>query len=230
MFKENWTSILKHITGVHEWKGNQLFHRCEHGPLEKKRKYLKYGSPAFIAVKELIENKKTLSDLHYLTRFCHTGSLEVYHSVINKYCPKRIYFSLLGMIARTQLAVLDFNNNSNRSQATRKDGALRYKQIFSRVTQNWVVKKIVADKRSKYLEELMVLISTTSSSDLENLPLPDVPFIPENIAPLEKAKKRKLLRISEDLKYNDYIFVSISVQYVNLFTSYAIRELFSPSV
>ena len=137
------------------WEGNDFFHKCEHGPLEKERQWLKTGSPAFLAVTSVVENKNTLRDLNYLTKFCHTGNLEVYHSVINKYCPKRLHFSLFGMIARTQLAVLDFNSGSDTKHATKKDGTLRYKQVFCRITQNWVVKKITEKKERKYLEELM---------------------------------------------------------------------------
>lgn len=194
MLREKWTSILNHIVDVHEWEGNKYFHNCEHGVLEKKRTYLKFGSPAFVAVQDLVNSKRTLSDLHYLIKFCHTGNLEVYYSVINKYCPKRIHFSLLGMIARTQLAVLDFNSDSNRNQATRKDGTLRYKQVFSRVTQNWVVKKIVEQKDTKYRDELMALMSNIISTDLETLPLPCIPEIPQNIAPLEKPNKDEAIR------------------------------------
>ena len=36
--------------------------------------------------------------------------LEVFHSLYNLYCPKRISFSYEGMYARTQLAVMDHNS------------------------------------------------------------------------------------------------------------------------
>ena len=41
-----------------------------------------------------------------------------------------------GMIARTQLAVIDFNDSMCNKQATTADGYLSYKQIFSSVTQS----------------------------------------------------------------------------------------------
>ena len=66
------------------------------GPLEQERKWLKKGSPAFESVKTIIENKRTLADLDYLVRFFHTGNLEVYHSVVNKYCPKETSFFFIG--------------------------------------------------------------------------------------------------------------------------------------
>ena len=101
------------------------------------------------------ENKKILADIKYLSKFCHTGNLEVFHSVLNKYCPKRLHFTLESMIARTQLAVLDYNYGSNNTQATTKDGKRRYKQIFFKVTQDWVVKKISETKDREYIHELL---------------------------------------------------------------------------
>ena len=70
----------------------------------------------------MVENKKILADIKYLNKFCHMGNLELFHSVLNKYYSKRLYFTLQGMIARTQLAVLDYNCGSNNTQATTKDG------------------------------------------------------------------------------------------------------------
>ena len=43
----------------------------------------------------------------HITGFHHTGNVEVYHSVMTKYCPKREHFDFDAMCARTQLAVLD---------------------------------------------------------------------------------------------------------------------------
>ena len=61
----------------------------------------------------MVENKKILAEIKYLRKFSHMGNLELFHSVLNKYCSKRLYFTLQGMIARTQLAVLEYNCGSN---------------------------------------------------------------------------------------------------------------------
>ena len=47
------------------------------------------------------------------------------------------------MIARTQLAVMDFSDSMCNEQATAADGSLSYKHVFSRVTQSWMVKKVL---------------------------------------------------------------------------------------
>ena len=113
--------MLNHIWGIHSWEDNKLFHKCEHGQLDQERKRLKTDSPSFLALKDVVENKKILADIKSFIKFCHTGSLEVFHSVLNKYCPKRLHFTLDCIIARTQLAVLDYNCGSNNNQAATKD-------------------------------------------------------------------------------------------------------------
>ena len=75
-------------------------------------------------------------------------------------------------------------------QATKKDGTLKYKQSFSRVTQTWVVKKIVENKKREYLDELMeVTIKTNPTSTVGHLP--NLEPIPQNIAPVEKPDKEE---------------------------------------
>ena len=84
-------------------------------------------------------DKRLLSDIPYLVEFKHNGNLEAYHSLILKYCPKRVNFSYVGMHARTQLAVMDWNSGIGRNQATRKDGALRGKSQWSNYQANgWI--------------------------------------------------------------------------------------------
>ena len=121
------------------------------------------------------------------------GNLKVFHSVVNKYCPKRLHFTLEGMIARTQLAVLDYNCGSNNTQATAKDGKKRYKQIFSKVAQNWAVKKISKAKGRKYIHK--ILSSTLEASRHTAVDkLPRICSIPPNIAPIEQADKEETIK------------------------------------
>ena len=76
----------------------------------KSKAWLKESSFAYAALKKIVLDKRLLNDLKYLTDFNHTGTLEVYNSLYNKFSPKRLHFSSPGMIARAQLAVLDFNH------------------------------------------------------------------------------------------------------------------------
>ena len=54
-----------------------------------------------------------------------SGNLEQYHSVLLKYAPKREHFSFNGMVARTQLAMLDHNAHVQRRQAIVQKGGKR---------------------------------------------------------------------------------------------------------
>ena len=72
----------------------------------------------------------------------HSENLEVFHSVLLKFCPKRIHFSFKGMIARTELAILHFNSVQVAKYAITKAGKQIYKHQFSKITNSWVVKKV----------------------------------------------------------------------------------------
>ena len=92
--------------------------------------------------------KPARNDLKYLSNFNHTATLEVYHSLHNKYCPKRLHFSYEGMIACSQLVVLDFNPGDGLKQAETKLGELRFKQQFSKVTQQGLQKNYIKQRQN----------------------------------------------------------------------------------
>ena len=91
--------ILNYSTGLHTetWTKNRNSSKTNNHHL------------SFFALKSVVENKKILVDIKYLSKFCHIGSLEVFYPVINKYCQKRPNIILKIMIARSQLGVLDYN-------------------------------------------------------------------------------------------------------------------------
>ena len=59
------------------------------------KKWLSPKSDAFEALQNIVLDKKVLEDLSYLTKFCHTGVLESYHSLYNKWAPKGNIFRTL---------------------------------------------------------------------------------------------------------------------------------------
>ena len=61
------------------------------------KKWLPVGTPAHNALKDVVNHETISKDLPYLTKFCHSGELDVFHSLYNMYCPKRIGFSYHGM-------------------------------------------------------------------------------------------------------------------------------------
>ena len=76
---------------------------------DQSEEWISPKSDAFEALQSIVLCKRTLKDLADLTHFCHTGVLEVYHALYNKWAPKRQHFSYVGMPTRSQLAVMDFN-------------------------------------------------------------------------------------------------------------------------
>ena len=84
VLREKRKSILHHVTNKHKWTGYNHFHECCHPRLApsaaRKKKWLKPHTPAYIALEEVVLNKKLLKDIEKLTEFCHTGEVEVYHS------------------------------------------------------------------------------------------------------------------------------------------------------
>eukprot|EP00117_Sycon_ciliatum_P005616 scpid101353/ scgid3873/ len=92
--------------------------------------------------------------------------MQVYHSMMTKYMPKRIQFSREGMEARTQLAALDHNFNAGREQATTSTGQPQYKVQFSRVKGDFVAKKIYSEKKYGCMHSMMQQVSDVATKRL----------------------------------------------------------------
>ena len=155
--------------------------------------FLKQSSPTYKALESVVTDKSLLGALKFLTKFNHTGKLEVYHSLYNKYSPKRLYFSLRGMIARAELAVLDFNCGVGVGQAKTQSDKLRFKQQYSKVTQSWVVKQIREPKDRVYIQHLMDEVMYIQNSN-EKYELPKLENIPKTIAQIEKPNKEEAIK------------------------------------
>ena len=115
-----WVSVVHHISNVHQWgDGDGLFDKCAHGTLSceeiRAKLWLEPSSPSHTELCNIVLKNTLLRDIKKLSWFQHTGSLEVFHSLITKYCPKRKYFSYMEMQARTELAIIiDHNHNTDR--------------------------------------------------------------------------------------------------------------------
>ena len=87
---------------------------------------------------------------------------------MTKYVPKREHFCYNGMVARTQLAILDHNANVGRSHAKvkkgLKQGDKRFNIVCGKQRKNWVAKVI---KTHSYVEDMMndvILCKTKATS------------------------------------------------------------------
>ena len=118
--KERWLSVTKHVVNQHQWEGNVDFHKCEHGALapeeERKKKWLKPGSPPHNELVKIANDTRFLKKLSLLTGNVHTTAIEVYHALYLKYLPKMTHFSHKAMVQGTKLVALDHNHNVGREQ------------------------------------------------------------------------------------------------------------------
>ena len=194
------------MVNKHKWKNSKHFRRCEHGRLsrrkERKTKWLEDGSSAYVALEEVVLNKKFLKDIEKLTEFHHTGELEVYHSLLLKYVPKRLPYSYKGMVARTQLAIIDHNSNTGRKQATvtrgKNKGNMKYKLVFPKGQKKWVAKPVKTRKSYSFVEDVMEAVfsfeatddkDTTDDEDNTTTPA----SIPKNIAPIPRPSREEII-------------------------------------
>ena len=203
LLREKWKSILHHCINKHSWRDAEVFKKCAHRRLSRREVrstcWIKPGSPAHVALEEVALQPKLLNDLARLTDFCHTGGLEVYHSMILKYCPKREHFSYKGMVARTQLAAIDNNRNTGRNQAVvQKDprsGEARYRKCFPKMHKRWVVKPVLQTKNYAFLPELQLKVLEICEGGMEAAgvePMEEVE-LPRNIASVPAPDKRELI-------------------------------------
>lgn len=194
LLREKWTSVIFHVQNIHYFHENEKFKKCEHPriPKAKKKQWLHPTSDSFHALQVIVFDKNLLKDLQHLTKFSHTGILEVYHSLYNRWIPKSTHFSYHGMLARSQLAALDFNSGSDLQQATTANGAKRFNINYSKVTKTWSAKPIKVKKSYDYLEKLISVTLDAVLNNREIIP-PIIPSIPRNIAPTEAPSKEEII-------------------------------------
>lgn len=141
----------------------------------------------------------------HLTNPLHTGSLEVFHSLINSYAPKRQEFELNVQDARVKLAILDHNNNVGKQQArvkstkrgSGKKGAKRWRFVCSKLTKEWVPKPIMEPKSFsfvfKILEEIVERKQAGQKINIKALDVENRLQSPKNIAYTERPSTSTIL-------------------------------------
>lgn len=196
--KDMWTSILFHIRDIHHWSestSGSSYTSCAHLPLTIRdkvaKKWLDPSSPAYSALEIIVLDARLLNDLPYLVHFKHTGMIEVYHNELLKYCPKRVSFTYKGICARTQLTVLDHNSNLDRKQATTKTNELREKVQFSKVTKQWIVRKVMEKKSNSFVQEILQEIPIVKSGVIENNE--NIEDAPKTISTTPRPEKKDIV-------------------------------------
>ncbi|XP_050023974.2 uncharacterized protein [Dermacentor andersoni] len=121
-----WLSLLNHIKDVHIHRST-VFPACLHEETER-RKWLSEKLQAIAASKPLLLDMPKLSTSH------QTNGLESFHGLLIHFALKYCQYSYLGMTARTQLAALHHNENSERGQACRVDGKAKLNVKYPKAT------------------------------------------------------------------------------------------------
>ena len=183
-----------HIQNKHNWLGNRFFHNCGHMELSKKnqrdKEWLDPNSDSFKALKTVVLDKTLINDMKHLTRFSHTGSLEVYHSLLNKWVPKSTHFLYEGMIVRSQLAAVDSNLGSDLEQKTTKMGKECFDTAFSKITNLWYAEPIKVAKNRETFHDMVTRSVEVVKMGL-HLERAILPVLPQNIASKPKPEKEK---------------------------------------
>ena len=81
----------------------------------------------------VVNDSRQIKELKRCCAVGDTNDLEAFHSLQNHYCRKMTHIGLHAMLYRTLLAVMDFNENVERSQAVNLSG----KPCYARATQKY---------------------------------------------------------------------------------------------
>ena len=188
LLKEKWVSFLFHMRNRHTWETDKNFtplSRCAHPPLpihqEEDVEWLEVNSLDFQALEVIVLVKGLLKDLGKLTEFCHTGQIEVFHSLINKQSPKRQHFFTASQYARHQQSVMDYNSGTERDYKRSNSGDVVTKIQYSKSSKCWVSKPVRKKKQKKYLQEMMEEVVEIKAENI-TLDTPNLPKTPANIA------------------------------------------------
>lgn len=152
------------------------------------------GTRAHNSLKEVVLDKRIHEDIKQLSKLCHTDGLEVFHSMMTKYVPKRQEFDHDQMTTRTALAAIDHNMSLGRQQKTNLARELMYKAVCPKASGQLVAKPVYEDKTYKWVS--LLLSKTVEQKEESFLPATTVKK-KENIAPRPAPSKLSLV---ENLK------------------------------
>ncbi|CAI6376865.1 unnamed protein product [Macrosiphum euphorbiae] len=183
---KKFTSILKHISNIHEWVEDGELIKCEHAPLsndeQRNKLWINQNSESYFALKKIITAKDCIKDLAHAKHFIHTGRLESYHNVRLKYMPKRIHLKYNGMYIRSILAIIDHNSNLNKNP-------IGEKVVYSKSLRKYTIKTRFEPTKSEWRRVLLENIQTAIRN---GVPVVCEQFTysnknaPKNIAPVTK--------------------------------------------
>lgn len=199
MLREKIMSITHHCSNSHQFPNNKYHLACSHGELPEEgrsKPWLAVGSPELDKLTMALTGKDNnrFDDLSMMTGFHHTGDLENFNSLGNKYRAKGYVFGYDGMVARTALACIDHNSNVGREQALTKDGTPRTRTECDRSGSKWHARVVKTAKnydfRDLIAKEVLECVETRTCPVVE---LPTGGDIPKNQSKVTQPSKPELL-------------------------------------
>lgn len=155
-------SIPDHISNKHSFPNNKKYLACPHESFvgERARAWLDPDSVAVKKVRAALNGPdgSRIRDLPYMVEFTHTGAIENWNSLHNKYANKNYQYGYRGMLVRAALSALDHNSNCDREQAKTVDGRLRYDMLRNRYGSKWIVRKVKSQKDHTWREDIAYLV------------------------------------------------------------------------
>ncbi|XP_053550664.1 uncharacterized protein LOC128642041 isoform X1 [Bombina bombina] len=179
IMKEIWQSLLYHICNVHCWMDGTVIKECGHKEIsqeeQRKTPWLEPKSNAFEVLHNIICDPRMDKDFKSLAEFCHTGAIDVFHSLVLKYRPKLVNFKMDEIEARTKLAVLAHNYNAKKIQErirrqTAKSGLfgeLEYKAAFPKSKNEWQTRPIYKSLKMDHIYPMIADVLCLYSGDLD---------------------------------------------------------------
>ena len=152
--REMWVGCLFHVTNRHEWHSFKFINSCSHPEYTEEYKetvmFFKIDSLAYEALQDVIFHFSILKRLMKSVLFLHTTLLEIFHSKLRKYLPKRKAFSRARSYALTKVAIMSWNQRNaykqkavvKSSQSKNPKGTLRTKVQWSKVGGGFVSKQL----------------------------------------------------------------------------------------
>ena len=199
LLREKWLSLLNHITNKHRWGGSKIFKKCAHTVLTAAEKseteWLDPKSPAFKALQEIVTATRLLNALPHVTMFCHTGELEVFHSMLLKYCPKRQHFHYDSMKARLYLAALDWNSQT-RVEAKDEDGNVKENIVLSKRRNEWVKRVQYIKTSENHVAPLMNMVLECKQCGIDVPKMEKPASLPRHVAKVAKPAPSDIERKS----------------------------------
>ena len=103
---------------------------------------------SFTHRQKIVTDKHLLKDLDCVSKFHHIANLEVYHSLLNKYCAKILSFSYADKYARIQHPLLDHSCDVRESR-------VKLLLVYWKVSASWIIKTILVNENRNWFKKII---------------------------------------------------------------------------